>query len=173
MNDIYLDRFNKEYYSTDFTQNVLTETDNFWKLDDSIREYIVELNNCKQIQPLYSKFPDFANPNSEKKSYLWFAYSKEIELTLFRNVLSNFICKYNQLTDSKCFYSFHEANTTRTFEEGGNPSIKMGCFNNPEYFKINYIILTFECWDKHKHLEFWNELRSQLKNFDNENGPAK
>lgn len=77
MEDIYLSKSLKEYYSKDFTSNVLKVTDKFWKISDSIRQHLIELNECSKIQPLYSKFPDNPNSASRDESYLRIAYAKK------------------------------------------------------------------------------------------------
>jgi len=159
MGNIYLDKDKKNYYYSDFTDNVLADTDNFWKISELIKSHLIELNECKKIQPLYSKFPN----NGQNESYLELAYIKDIELILFREILPYFIIRYTQ-GEAKFYYTFSKPKDNPNIVSGKS-KFKMGCLINPDYFRINHLRLLFEEYNKDKHKEFWKELTNKLKQF--------
>jgi hypothetical protein len=159
MTEIYLDQQKKNYYYSDFKENVLPESDNFWKLSEFIKPHLIELNENKKIQPLYSKFPDNNQSMERNQSYLEIAYTKDIELILFRKTLPYFVNKYNHQEESKFYYTFSAPKDNEISES------KLGCLSNPDYYRINRLCLYFECYVKNKHKEFWQDLKDRLKSF--------
>lgn len=155
--DGYLNSDKKKYYQTDFTQNVLTETHESWKLNDFIRPHLIELNQYKEIQPIFSKFPD----KGQDESYLDIAYSSEIELLLKHNTIPSI----NSFFENKAsiFSAFFLEPAENPLYKSGKNKFKMGCFNNPNYFKINHLRLTFCNQNTDRHEEFWNVILDQLK----------
>lgn len=156
MDEIYIDSKSKDYYYSDFNENVLTETNEFWKLNEIIKPYLIELNNCKTIQPLYSKFPCNDNFGSDSESYIKFGYTEDIELYLFRIIIPYFISKYNKLFESKFYYLFIKPKDNPNFIK--NSKFKSGCNSNPDYFRINHIHFFYENQNIEKHKEFWEDL---------------
>lgn len=161
MNEIYLDSKSKDYYYSDFNENVLNETHPDWKLSENVKHHLIELNNCIKIQPLYSKFPDNVNSLSNNESYIQFAYTKEIELCLFRKILPYFISKYNSPFESKFYYLFIMPKDNPNFIK--NSKFKSGCNSNPDYFRINHIHFFYENQNIEKHKEFWEDLTCIFK----------
>lgn len=157
MDEIYLDSNSKEYYCSDFNENVLTETHEFWKLNETIKPYLIELNNCKRIQPIFSKFPDTDNFATNIESYINLAYTKDLELNLFREIIPHFISKYNHIFESKFYYIFlkPKENPMYTPEKS---NFKIGCIINPDYFRINQLKFVYENQNIEKHIEFWEDL---------------
>lgn len=165
MEEIYLDQTKKSYYLKDFNENVLTEIDPFWKLCETIKPHLIELNSLDNIQPIFSKYPDNRNSLSRNESYLTFAYSKDIELHLYREILPFFIVRFNNLGESKFYYAFSEPKDNILYSD--EPSeFKQGCLTNPDYFRINQIRLSFECVTKATHDIFWTELVKNLKEIE-------
>ena len=161
MDEIYLDSKSKDYYYLDFNENVLTETNEFWKLSENVKHHLIELNNCIKIQPLYSKFPDNVNSLSNNESYRQLAYTKDIELFLFREILPYFISKYNTPFESKFCYLFLEPKHNINYNI--ESKFKMGCMLNPDYFRINHLYLVYENQNIEKHVEFWKDITSNFK----------
>ncbi len=161
MKEVYLSKETKEYYYNDFIENVIPETNPSWKLSEYLKPILYELNSCERIQPLYSQFPDARRPSSEQISYLRVAYFEELELPLFRDVLSFFTILYKDSYSSKFYFTFHDSDVEEPFH-AGDPKIKMGCFSNPDFFKINYIMFWFKSEEQEKHREFWEKLRNRL-----------
>lgn len=166
MEEIYLDEKLKGYYLKDFNENVLMETHTFWKLSEHVKPYLISLNSIRTIQPLYSKFPDNPNSLSNNESYLTIAYSKDIELTLFREILPFLIVKFNDFKEEmKFYYTFSEAKDNCNYSPEKTKFL-LGCICNPDYFRINQILLTFESYDNKKHTEFWNDLTDKFLEID-------
>jgi len=166
-NNIYLTKKRKEYYYNDFIENVLTEKDKFWSLNDSIRQYLIELNECENIQSLYSSFPTI---NGSDNSHITFTYSKHIELAIFRKVIPPLIIRFNnnlQLNrkdkfNSNFVYVFYPPSENANFIKG-NSKFKMGSITNPNYFKINNLRFNFECDNNNHHIDFWEDMINELK----------
>jgi len=163
MQNIYLTEESKKYYRNDFMENVISETNQFWKLNETLKTHIIELNKCLKIQPLYSKFPENDNSKSNYESYFKFAYNEEIELFLFRKVLPYFISEYNIPFESKFYYLFFEPTHNANFKKQSN--FKMGCIVNPDYFRINHLHLVYENHNHDKHIEFWDDMMNKFKAF--------
>ena len=161
MNNYYLTPDKKKYYSTDFVENVLTETNESWKINDSIRTYLIDLNNCHRLQPIFSKFPDLGTLIDD--SYLEIAYTNQIESKLKQETIPHLKLSWNKTAENFSFsFSGPKTNTLIRPEKS---KMKMECLNNPDYFKINHFRFTFINSNIDKHIEFWEELIKQLKRF--------
>lgn len=161
MDEIYLDSNSKEYYYSDFKENVLTETNEFWKLNETIKPYLIELNNCRKIQPIFSKFPDNDNSLSNFESHINFAYTKDLELNLFREIIPYFVYQYNQPFESRFHYSFFKPKDNIIFRK--ESKFKLGCILNQNYFRINHLNFVYENHNNDKHIEFWKDITSIFK----------
>ncbi|MDY0142022.1 MAG: hypothetical protein RBR97_09020 [Bacteroidales bacterium] len=160
MTDIYLNQELKAKYMADF-ENVLKVTNESWKLSEKIRQYLIKINENPKIQTLYSKFPEGKHELDHNESYLKFAYSKDIELKLFREFLPVFVGKYNQLKNSTFNYMFREPHINPNYD-GEKSEIDIACLNDPDYNMVNNIRLVLKCSSKNIHDEFWEFVTGKL-----------
>lgn len=156
--DLYLTPETKEYYL-----NALKEVENsehdFWKVEKGISTYLKKINENKNIQTLYSKGAGNCQDLSSE-SYLIIAYSKKVELRIFRELLPYFIYYYND-HESSCFYSFNGPGTKENNYEEAR-SLKLKCVDDPNYFNINHIRIELKEGSLNLHQEFWIELTEKL-----------
>lgn len=166
----YLNDELKEYYNNDFKKvlNIQSSDQNEefkdgWEIDMLIRDQLININANNNIATLYSKFP---NNNKEEgllifdpESYLRFCYKKEVELKLFRDVISG-ISQLLYNNESK-FYYIHKKNKANV-----NVSSKskrgIGCIDDSDYFDLNYIQLYFISDSSQEHIKFWKFLEVEL-----------
>ncbi len=164
--NMYLDKTLKTKYYNDFIENVLTETDTFWKINQSIRNHLINLNECKNIQPLYSKFPDNKNSFSNDDSLLTIAYTREIELVIFKDVLPLIGAKYFTDKQAKFAYYFDEDGDNANYSEDPT-KFKMGCISDPDYFRINKIRIMYSNWDRDAHEKYWQYITEKFMELSN------
>lgn len=151
MTEIYLTADLKRYLMNDFNTNVLKEANSFWKLDDGVKDFLIQINSNNNIQSLYSKKHQGGFGLSDN-SYLQFAYSKEIELKIFREVIPYFLILFNKVDESKFTYSFHPPEVS---DDNTSREIKLGCLNDKNYFNVNSLKFELETYDSKVHDQFW------------------
>jgi hypothetical protein len=157
MNSPYLDSTLKEYYRKDWKE-VLKCEDSSWVLDDQlVAEICTEINTHPNFATLYSKRFQFSNGefSVDKKSYLQLAYSKSVQVSL-KHFLERMKLSHNQensLTISfSTDYNYRNANSIKK-------DSRLGCRNNPDYFKVKHVIIELESENEEDHLAFWKKLR--------------
>lgn len=158
--DIYLDSIKKAYYLSDFNNNVLLESESFWKVNESVKETLCKINDNSAVQTLYSKFPD--GSNFELESYFEFCYEQIKEQQIFRKIIPYFIIKYNNHDNyTCCTYMFNEPRDNPNHNP--NTKSKMGCITNSDYFRINSIRIDLTGGVLQDHQNFWNDLLLYFK----------
>lgn len=170
MNIKFLTTDTKKKYMDDFNNNVLTCKDSYWGIDSGLKDILININQNKNVQTLYSKkykgYPSVGTHpikgTSENCSYLYVAFSEEITQLKIERI--------KQVMDS-CFGDgfFMAVSQKQEIDinefgscEGGN---KMSFFLDKSYFNIANICFTFESNNKYAHNYFWSELNRQLSNF--------
>lgn len=160
----YLTKERKKWYLEDF-KNLLKIDNPIWKIDSNeLKEILIKINSNEYIQTLYSKEADSKKEIGDIESYLEFAYNSNIELKLFREIISYFIGKYNSNDaqfESTCNFEFKPPQE--------NPNLKLSqyqiglkCTDDINYFKINRIRLTINSYNPNICKEFWIDLISKL-----------
>lgn len=152
MEEIYLNSDLKSYYHSDFVQNVLNEKDKSWGLNENIIKALTKINDNNSLQTLYSKFPH-GGFGSIPESYLTFAYKKEVELEIYRFCFPQLIFNFSQNDSERCYYHFFEPKDNILYSDEKS-EIKLGCFSNPNYFRINHLRIVYEFQNRDRHLEF-------------------
>ena len=161
--EIYLTPELNEYYKNDFTNNVLTEKRDSWKLSPKIVDYLVQLNDSEKLKPLYSMYPDDKHSVEKDVSYLKFAYVKEIEQKLFKLIIPVLMVKLNEskYPDTGLFrYVFYYPKYNKQAE--GESKFKMGCLTNTEYFRVNHFYFEYKSESIKTHNKFWKEVTEYL-----------
>ena len=156
---MYLSSKLKEYYLQAFSE-VKNSDNEFWDLDNGIVDYLNSINKNENIQTLYSKYGNHLG-GFNPESYLVFAYSKKVELKLFREIIPNLIFNYNTRHESICRYSFNEPRMREDKNDKGG-ILKLKCVNDPQYFNINNIRITLEDGNNKIHDRFWQDLNDAL-----------
>ena len=165
---IYLSEELKEYYMKDFNEKVLTCDDDFWDLDEGLKELLININANPRVQTLYSKY--LGNNFGSRKSYLEFAYSKEIEQKLLVN-LQELTNKYtsneeddNYAEDETCKYKLCSPKENANADGDNSMSvIKLASAIDPNYFMVNHIEVTLNSYSPKKHQQFWTDLTELLQ----------
>ncbi len=142
MKNKFLTKKRKAYYHKDF-EKILT-CNNGDGLDDDIKEYLVEINKNPDIQTLFSSRDDL------ERSSIRFAYSKNIEGTIFKKIIPIIICRCSVLKKSSLCYNFSYAKKNLNY----NLNSDLGWLNNKNYF-LNYIELNLKSDQKEAHDNFW------------------
>lgn len=167
MKDIFLNTELKEYYLKDFNENVLNCENDFWDIDDGLNEILKNINVNKNIQSLYSKryrCKSGQGLDTSNKSYLEFAFTKNIELILFREFMPKALLGFNQSLEMKCacFYTYSYPKENPNYYEEPSKIGPLGCIDNPDYFRINHIELTMISSFNERHEQFWSFLQREL-----------
>jgi hypothetical protein len=150
---MYLTPELKAYYMQDFNDNVLTCTDDFWKLDDNLRELLIKINKSQNVQTLYSRrMNSTEDPN--KVSMLYIIYSVKTPIKVFKA----FKKEIRKVPSFRGGYVFK-------LNVDMDMSVKMGCMNDKNYFKHGVLMLTMKSEDLKEHELFWNIIEKHLPNF--------
>lgn len=142
--------------------NLLNSEMEFWKLDEELKDALIHINSNGYIQTLYSKRHNLNNFNDEE-SYLKICYFQEVELQLFRFVLSDLVLNFNQRPDTILYYDFSFPRENGNYSENSN-NLGFGCTDNKDYFKINHISINLKSTDLDIHNDFWIDLENKLVN---------
>lgn len=143
----------KAYYMQDFNDNVLTCTDDFWKLDDNLRELLININKSQNVQTLYSRrMNSTQDPN--KVSMLYVMYSVKTPIKTFKA----FKKEIQKVPSFRGGY-------VNKLHVDMDMSVKMGCMNNKNYFKHGVLMLTMKSEDLKEHELFWNIIEKHLPHF--------
>lgn len=159
MEDIYLTRNLKEYYMVDFDSNVLTSSDEFWALDNGLKDLLIQINKNIHVQTLYSKKRQFGGMLDMLGSYIQIAYTGDVELKIFREIIPYFLVCYNTKDQSKFNYMFLPPVVS---SDDNLNELDLGCLTDINYFNINSIRFELESDDKEIHDKFWVDLGTKL-----------
>jgi hypothetical protein len=150
---MYLTPELKKYYMQDFNDNVLTCTDDFWKLDDNLRDLLIKINKSQNVQTLYSRrMNSTQDPN--KVSMLYVLYSVKTPIKTFKA----FKKEIQKVPSFRGGY-VHKLNVEMDM------SINMGCMNDKKYFNKGALMLTMMSEDLKEHELFWSIIEKHLPNF--------
>ena len=150
---MYLTPELKEYYQKDFTENVLTCTDDFWKLDDNLRELLININKSQNVQTLYSRRMN-STQDANKVSMLYVMYSVKTPIKIFKA----FKKEIQKVPSFRGGYA-NKLNVDMDM------NVNMGCMNNKNYFKHGVLMLTMKSEDLKEHELFWNIIGKHLPYF--------
>lgn len=145
----------KAFYLKDFIENVIPCTDDYWALDNGIKEQLININKSQDIQTLYSK--KCVNLDiDESTSYIIIAITKDYEPKLNRFIKA-MKPKYKTF---ECFYS--AANTDYAPDPWSPEVDKMSCMSNNKHFGIGHYVIQISSRKLLKHEEFWKDLEKYL-----------
>jgi hypothetical protein len=146
---------------TDFNNHVLKyNKPGSWKLDDGLAEILTEINKNEYIQTLYSKKPDICKPGLVNESYLKICYDKKIELKLFREIIPDFKCSFND-PYSEFYYTFSLPKLNPNYIASEEP-LGLDCTDDKYFFNINTIQLTIKSENLNIHAKFWIKIKNSL-----------
>ncbi|MDT0608028.1 hypothetical protein [Croceitalea rosinachiae] len=130
----------------------------FWKIDEEIKNHLIEINKNNNIQSLYSKY----GPTDRMLgSYLEIGYSKSAEDHLFKSIIPEILFEFNALR-GQCIYEFNYPRDNANYN--GDRELGFSCTDNSEHFRINTIKISYKSYGQN-HLEFWSYLVEKLKSF--------
>lgn len=161
MKSIYLTKTRKKRYMDDFVNKVLPfNALKFWALDEGLPEILSNINSNNNIQTLYSKRPSFDKTGRQNLSYLEFCYRKEIELSLFRDIIPSLFLDIDLNPEDRLYYLYHFPGTHSYCSS--ETSIGLGCIDDKKYFFINSIKINLESEIQSAHNHFWLNLEKKL-----------
>jgi len=160
MTNIFLTPDLKKYYMNDFTKNVLTCEDEFWGISKGIRDILISVNENPKVQSMYSHKQTF-NDWGLKPSYIDFAFTQDIELTIFRDIIPYFQASYNTDDGNKFNYYYSYPKSDDDVKEKSGTNDLAAC-TDKDYWKINNI--RFELKTKSKDIDnrFWLDIQAKL-----------
>lgn len=161
--NIYLDETRKKIYMSDFN-NLLNCEMEFWRLDENLKDALVNINTNKYVQTLYSKRHN-RNDFTDKESYLKICYCQEIELKLLRIVVPDLVLSFNQRPETILYYDFSFPQENGNYAENSN-NLGFACTDNKDYFRINHISIYLNSPDLNIHDDFWKYLENKLVNLN-------
>lgn len=160
MKDIFLNQELKKYYMDDFIKNVLTCTHEFWEISEGLRDILIALNENSKIQSLYSHKPKFDGWDM-KSSYIDIAFTQDIELTIFRDIIPYFQTCYNKDSDNRFnyFYSYPKIKDNVKEKKDTN---NLASLIDKDYWKINRIRFEMNTNSKDIDDNFWRDVQTKL-----------
>lgn len=162
---MYLSENLKKKYMDDFNENVLKCEKEFWKLDEGLRDILIEINKSPSIQTLYSKKFEFKKIDNKPESYIQICYESEDILNIFKNIIiPDFVSKYNVKNKSNFYYSFPFPENNQGYEEN-QVRFGLGCIDDKDYYRINSIRMNLESYYRTIHDSFWEDIHNKLKVF--------
>ncbi|HLV40232.1 hypothetical protein [Xanthomarina sp.] len=157
MTDIFLNEKLKASYMQDF--NSLLKNDvKFWEIDtEFLKEKLININDNKNIQTIDCRY-GIQGPD-DSSSYLTFAFTKQVELNIFRSILPELLRDFNinSAEQSTCFYQYSKPRDNRNH----NPKSKiygMSCRDNKDHYRINAIRINLDTLDDAIKKRFWTEI---------------
>lgn len=158
---MYLTKNLKKKYLKDFNENVLPCKDDKWKLDEGLKEILIEINKNPYVQTINSSKWNLSKKFEPKKSIVEICYAFEAELYIQSNIIPYFMDKYNM--DNTVFnYSFEPPRDNPISKDDSMPC-RIDWLFDKDYFQINSIILILESSDLEIHNNFWEDICIKLK----------
>jgi hypothetical protein len=144
----------KAYYMADFVDNVLECKDEFWKLDEGLKDLLVKINVRDNIQTLYSRKRTYVN-DKNRTSFLWILISKDVTNAKMNNFIAD---ARKKLPDFECVFA-------KDIVQNRDMNIKMDCINDPKYFENGAIMISLTTPVQFNHERFWSIIEKHLTTF--------
>jgi hypothetical protein len=158
--DLYLDEDKKSYYMLDFKNLLAYNGSDFWDIDNDLSNLLININQNKNLQTLYSKRFEIKNDSFgvTRKSYLKVAYTKAIEEKLYNSLL-----KIQETFGDEAILEAQlpEKENSNT---SGVKTFGIACIDDIEYFNIHVFKIELESYEIASHEEFWKLLENKLSN---------
>ncbi len=169
MNNIFLNPDLKVKYMEDFVNKVLLCNDEFWDLDENLREVLSQINSNPNLQTLYSRK---ATPPKERgmmfsqtDSYLKLTFVKEFELKILRDVIPECISIFTDKShESFCTYQYYYPDDNANYREDKIGRLDLGCLNDKDHFRVNHVRIELDTSNLADHDKFWQFLNQRLSN---------
>lgn len=157
----------KEYYMNDFKDNVITCTNENWKLDDGVLHTLTEINKSADIQCIYSRrcSNEEAFRSEENSSYIALVITEPLEEKM-NTIAERLKKKYGEQFEmfvNEPIEKYPMAELREQFQEGDS-ALKMGCCLREDYFNITVFMPMMCSYDLRLHAEFWADLHTALTN---------
>jgi len=146
---MYLNPELKKWYLEDF-ERLLNLDDDYWNIDSIfLQDILVKINENNNIQTLYSKLDE------QDESYLFFTYSSDVELKLFRFIIP-------QLLSVNPGLSYEYLPPRINLNTGLNNGVELACVTDINYFNVHQIRLGLVSKIPIDHKKFWNLIKNLL-----------
>ena len=141
----------KAKYMVDFNENVLTCTDEYWGLDNGLKDLLITINSNPNIQTLYSRKCN-CNGIDGYDSYLWFLFSKDIDFDRINRFATRCASKHN-------IFTFEYLDDAGEYIEPSYKIPNMGCVYDKSYLQNGIHIFYMQSKNIKKHNMFWNDIK--------------
>ena len=142
----------------DFNKNVLTCNIDYWRIDNGLKDILININNNPDVQTLYSKNYDSCKCESCRRnggeSYLIVSISRKYE-----EKMCKIVKQFKKLFKNGGFM-FEEY--CDFFNGGGSKISNMECNKNPQYFNISSFKFQLVTNDEKRQRFFWQFLNNNL-----------
>jgi hypothetical protein len=139
----------KEYYLKDLEKNIDY-------LDEGVLEHIEKINESNGLQTIFSRRPDLTTNPSDKESYLYIAYTKEMEETLKKKLLNVLDLLPDNLNNKSL------SSMSGYIQPDIDIHSNQGYKNNPNFFNLAYLAIRMNSELSDNHVTFWKGLSQIL-----------
>jgi hypothetical protein len=158
--ELYLTRERKEQYMLDFEKVLAISNDEFWDIDNGIKEILIRINSDENYQTLYSKKYTIEDGdfNLGGHSYLEITTTQKS----WRKLLEIFKEVKSVLVDKKVTVKIEELSPQDNPCLNINSRIEIGCKVDPDYFRIKHMRISIETSELRFHDLFWDTISSKF-----------
>ncbi len=154
---MYLTTELKSYYVEDF-RKLQKITDPYWKLDSGVIDPCLKINASKNFRTLFSKYSNDIGWSVDIISYLRLAYTKSGETLLKNEIIPIMTSLFSDNVKLNYYFKEPEDNEVSDY-------LHIGCFTNPDYFRIKSIHLELTSPDEDEHKLFWSNISSIVSEY--------
>ena len=150
----------KAYYQKDLEEKVLTFRDAYWQFDEELTELIRFINQHTGLQTLYSRSysPGRSGLDLNPVSYLKIAFSPEMRLPLGRAL----VMVHDALNGPESPVEVNEEAPQENLNYRLDKSGRMGCLDDPDYFRIWHFYISIRSEKVEAHQQFWSLLQRRF-----------
>jgi hypothetical protein len=156
----YLNAERKAYYQKDMEENVLPLQDVYWKFDEELTDLIRLVNQHRGLQTLYSRSysPTRSGLDLNPVSYLKIAFAPEMRMPLGKALVH----VYDALNRPESPVELNEEAPQENRNDRPDKTGKMGCLDDPDYFRIWHFFISVRSEDPQVHQNFWQQMLEKL-----------
>ena len=144
----------------DFNTKVLTCTDDFWGISSGLKDILIAINENPKVQSLYSH-KETSDEWIPKPSYIVLAFTQDIELTIFREIIPYFQTCFNADNDCRFNYLYSYPIVKDKVKET-NGANDLASLTDKEYWRINNIRFELTSNAKDINDKFWRDIQTKL-----------
>lgn len=155
--DYYLTPELKSYYAEDF-RKLQKITDPYWKLDSGVVVPCKKINDSFNFVTIFSKNSPYLNSVLQVQSYVRLAFTEKGESLLNDKIIPHLNAVF--LDVDNFIFNFKEPDDNETSD-----AFDIGCFKNPDYFRVHSILFELTSDDEEDHNLFWSSISSIISEY--------